>query len=152
MALDNALLDKEPMVEQNAAWALGQIGDTGLPSLRNALRDGDTFVKRDAASALLQMKDADKVHDLLKDILPLCRDTNSEVRRAALNVLVRIVDTGDQEAIPPLKWALDDRDIENKRNAALALSNIGGEETGYRRCRPCSTRSAPTTWTCGGKR
>ena len=129
LALDNALLDKEPMVRQNAAWALGQIGDTGLPSLRKALRDGDTFVKRDAASALLQMKDADKVHELLKDILPLCRDTNSEVRRAALNVLVRIVDTGDQEAIPPLKWALDDRDIENKRNAALALSNIGGEET-----------------------
>lgn len=128
-ALETALDDREAIVRQNAAWALGQFGLDALPALKKALRDADSFVKRDAASALLQMNDADKVHELLKDLLPLCRDTNSEVRRAALNVLVRIVEPKDREAIPPLRVAMEDRDIENRRNAALALSNIGGEET-----------------------
>jgi hypothetical protein len=76
------------------------------------------------------MDEPDKVRELLKNLLPLCRDTNSEVRRAALNVLVRIVDPTDQHAIPSLLVAMEDRDIDNRRNAALALSNIGGEETG----------------------
>ncbi len=129
LALDKALGDPEPAVRQNAAWALSQFGETALPSLRRALRDADSLVKRDAASALLMMKDGDKVHELLRDLLPLCRDTNSEVQRAALNVLVRVVDPKDRDAIPSLRWALDTRDLENRRNAALALSNIGGEET-----------------------
>jgi HEAT repeat protein len=128
-ALELALSDAEAIVRQNAAWALGQLGDAVLPLLQKALRDGDSFVKRDAASALIQLKDADEVHKLLKDLLPLCNDANSEVRRAALNVLVRIVDAKDKEAIAPLKAALADRDLENKRNAALALSNIGGDES-----------------------
>ncbi len=128
-ALDNALGDQEPMVRQNAAFALAQFAEAALPSVKRALGDADSLVKRDAASVLLTMSDGDKVHDLLKDLLPLCRDNNSEVRRAALSVLVRIVDAKDREAIPALKWALDDRDLENKRNAALALTNIGGAET-----------------------
>jgi HEAT repeat protein len=129
-ALDLALNDDSALVRQNAAWALGQFGSAALPSLQRALRDADSLVKRDAASALLQMEEPDKVRELLKDLLPLCRDTNSEVRRAALNVLVRIVDPTDKDAIPSLLVAMEDRDIDNRRNAALALSNIGGEETG----------------------
>jgi HEAT repeat protein len=128
-ALDNVLDDKEAIVRQNAAWAIGQFGEKALPSLRKALVDSDSLVKRDAAGALMQVADPDKVREVLKELLPLCRDNNSEVRRAALNVLVRIVDHTDRVAIPALKWALEDRDVENKRNAALALSNIGGEET-----------------------
>jgi len=128
-ALDDALGDGTPSVRQNAAWALANFGSAALPSLARALRDADSLVKRDAAGALLQMEEADKVHELLKDLLPLCRDPNSEVRRAALNVLVRIVEPADKEAIPMLKWAIEDRDIENRRNAALTLSNIGGAET-----------------------
>jgi HEAT repeat protein len=128
-ALETALGDSEAIVRQNAAWALGQFGEAALPMLKKALHDPDTLVKRDAAGALLQMKDADKVHELLKDILPLCRDKNSETCRAALNVLVRIVEPKDREAIEPLCVPLKGRDLENKRNAALALSNIGGEET-----------------------
>ncbi len=128
-ALETALGDSEAIVRQNAAWALGQFGEAALPMLKKALHDPDTLVKRDAAGALRQVKDPDKVHELLKDLLPLCRDTNSETRRAALSVLVLIVEPKDKEAIPPLRVALEDRDLENKRNAALALSNIGGEET-----------------------
>lgn len=130
-ALDNVVAnDKEPMVRQNAAWALGKFIDVSLPSLGKALKDDDSLVKRDAASALLGVtKDADKVRPMLKDLLKMCRDTNSEVRRSALGVLVFIVDGRDKDAIPSLKWAMEDRDIENRRNAALALSNIGGEES-----------------------
>lgn len=138
-ALETGLGDSEAIVRQNAAWALGQFGEPALPLLKKALRDPDSLVKRDAASTLLQIKSydkasksynlSDKVHDLLKELLPLCRDTNSETRRAALNVLVLIVEPTDKEAIAPLRIALEDRDLENKRNAALALSNIGGAET-----------------------
>jgi HEAT repeat protein len=128
-ALENALADKEATVRQNAAWAVGQFDAKAIPLLRKALRDDDSLVKRDAAGALMQVSDPDKVREALKELLPLCRDTNSEVRRAALNVLVTIVDSTDKDAIPSLLWALEDRDIENRRNAALALSNIGGPET-----------------------
>lgn len=138
-ALEAALGDKEAVVRQNAAWAIGQFGDSALPLLKKALHDEDTLVKRDAAGALLKNRVfdkatnsnylSDKVHDLLKDLLPLCQDANSETRRAALSVLVLIVDPKDREAIAPLKSALEDRDIENRRNAALALSNIGGDDT-----------------------
>ena len=129
-AIVTALRDDEAIVRQNAAWAAGRLGVDGLPSVKKALRDTDSLVKRDAASALLPLaEDADKVpkvHELLKDLLPLCQDKNSEARRAALNVLVRIV---DKEAIVFLRSALDDTDLENRRNAAFALSNIGGDET-----------------------
>jgi HEAT repeat protein len=137
-ALLRASNDNKAIVRQNAAWAMVQFGVEAPPLLKKALGDPDSLVKRDAATALLYLGSQDEeinakvheqVHALLKDLLPLCRDTNSEVRRAALNVLVRIVDGNDKEAIAPLRVAMEDRDIENRRNAALALSNIGGEET-----------------------
>lgn len=129
-AIEAALNDTEAIVRQNAAWAVGQYGLEALPLLRKALRDQDSLVKRDAASSMLLMNDADKVHEYLADLLPLCRDVNSEVRRAVLNVLVRIVEPKDKDvAIAPLLVTLEDRDIEIRRNSALALSNIGGEET-----------------------
>ena len=110
-ALELGLRDSAAIVRQNAAWALGQLGEAALPLLQKALRDSDPFVRprRVASRALLasSSKDADEVHKLLKDLLPLCKDDNSEVRRAALNVLVRIVDSKDKEAIPALKAALD---------------------------------------------
>lgn len=129
-ALDQALSnDREPMVRQNATWAIGRYGESALPSLARALRDADSLVKRDAASALLHVtSDVDKVHELLKDLLPLCQDKNSETRRAGLNVLLVIVVPDDKSAIDPLRSLLDDADIENRRNAAMALSNIGGDE------------------------
>jgi HEAT repeat protein len=129
-ALDNLVAnDKEPMVRQNAAWALGKYIEVTLPSLGKALRDDDSLVKRDAASALLSVtRDSEKVRPMLKDLLKMCRDANSEVKRAALSVLVIVVDGRDKDGVPALKAAMEDRDVENRRNAALALSNIGGAE------------------------
>ncbi|MSQ96627.1 MAG: HEAT repeat domain-containing protein [Gemmataceae bacterium] len=129
-ALDSVVKnDKEAIVRQNAAYSLARFGEAALPGLQHALRDTDAMVKRDAASGLMYTKDASKVRTVLKDLHPLCKDPNSEVRRAALNVLVQIVESGDKEVIPSLLSALEDLDLENRRNAALALSNIGGADT-----------------------
>lgn len=127
-ALTAALADSEPAVKQNAAWALGRFGNDALPALRKALRDADPLVQRDAAGALLQVPDGDKVHELVPELLPLCEAANSEVRRAGLEVLVRVVDKDDKQALAILRKLLDDRDLGIKRTAALTMSNIGGRE------------------------
>jgi HEAT repeat protein len=128
-ALDKALADDEAIVRQNAAWSIGQFGAAALPSLKKALTDKDSLVKRDAAGSLLQIDNPDKVREVLDELLPMCKDSNSEVRRAALNVLFIIVDRADKAAIPTLAEVLKDNDIDNRRNAALILSNIGGSDT-----------------------
>ncbi|MBI3824040.1 MAG: HEAT repeat domain-containing protein [Planctomycetes bacterium] len=74
------------------------------------------------------MSDGEKVAELKTELLQLCRDNNSEVRRAALNVLVRVLNNKDKDAIAPLQEAMQDKDIENRRNAAIAMSNIGGDK------------------------
>ncbi len=138
-ALEGALKDREAIVRQNAASALVQFGPDAPPMLKTALADADALVKRDAATALLYLGGSNdekfneqvhaKLREVIPDLLPLCREPHTEVQRAALNVLVRIVTSEDKAAIPSLLVAMEGRDIENRRNAALALSNIGGEET-----------------------
>ena len=44
-------------------------------------------------------------------------------------MLVRVVDAKDKKAVADLASALNCKDIENRRNAALALSNIGGDDS-----------------------
>lgn len=127
-ALSAALSDSEPAVKQNAAWALGRFGTDALPALRKALRDSDPLVQRDAAGALLQVPDGDKVHELVPELLPLCEASNSEVCRAGLEVLVRVVDKDDKQALPILRKLLENRDLGIKRTAALTMSNIGGKD------------------------
>lgn len=128
-ALQTALGDQHAMVRQNAAWGLWQFGDDAVPLFQKALGDTDSLVKRDAASALLRVPNSPKVRDLVDPLLALCRDNNSEVRRAALAVLVRLVDSSDKNAITALRGVLDDKDVENRRYAAVAISNIGGEKS-----------------------
>ena len=127
--LEAALRDAAPEVRQNAAWALGRVGPAALPKLREALRDGDAFVKRDAAQAL-NLFDPIPLRPALDDFLKLCHDDNSEVRRAAVAVLIRIVGPEDAKvAARSLQSVLGDRDEEIRTNAALALANIGGKES-----------------------
>ncbi len=126
--LEAALRDSSGPVRQNAAWALGRLGPASIPKLREALRDPDPFVKRDAAQSL-NLFEPVPVRAALGDLLDLCRDQNSEVRRAAVAVLVRIVGPEDAKgASAPLQAPLADKDEEIRRNAALALANIGGKE------------------------
>jgi HEAT repeat protein len=126
--LHAALSDPKPEVRQNAAWALGKIGPPGVPGIRKALGDNDSLVKRDAAAALAPL-DPQAAHAALAELLPLCSENNSELRRAALTVLVKVLGPEDTIAINPIRQALLDADAEVRVNAALALSNIGGKET-----------------------
>ena len=127
-SLETALRDTAPEVRQNAAWALGRVGDSAVPKLREALRDSDPFVKRDAAQSLGLLKPV-AVRVALGDLLTLCHDENSEVRRAAVGVLIQIVGPEDAKfAAKHLQEVLGDKDEEIRTNAALALANIGGKE------------------------
>jgi HEAT repeat protein len=127
-ALEAALADPFPEVRQNVAWALGRVGPPAIPKLREALSDGDPMVKRDAAQSL-GLFDGPLLRDTRDDLLKLCHDGHSEVRRAALSVLIRIVAPEDAKiAASPLQSVLTDADEEIRRNAALALANIGGKE------------------------
>jgi HEAT repeat protein len=127
--LEAALRDSYPEVRQNAAWALGRIGQPAIPKLREALRDTDPFVRRDAAQSLYQVAEPEPIRVALDEFLNLCRDDNSEVRRATVTVLIRIVGPEDAKtAAAPLRGVLTDGDEEIRTNAALALANIGGKE------------------------
>jgi HEAT repeat protein len=125
-ALERALKDPSPEVRQNAAWALGKLGAANVFALRIALRDQDYLVLRDAASALAGF--GRQGHSALPELLALCQHKHAEVRRAALGAVVGMVTIKDKEAYEPLRRALGDPEIEARRNAALALGNIGGEE------------------------
>jgi HEAT repeat protein len=127
-ALVDALNDSKGEVKQNAAWALGKIGEAGVPGIRKALGDADSLVKRDAAAALAPL-DPKVSRPALGELLPLCRDPNTETRKAAVIVLVKIVAPEDTAALAPLRPLLDaGEDPEVRANAALALSNIGGKD------------------------
>lgn len=127
--LEAALRDSYPEVRQNAAWALGRIGQPAIPKLREALRDTDPFVRRDAAQSLYQVPEPEPIRVALNEFLNLCRDDNSEVRRATVAVLIRIVGPEDAKiAAAPLRGVLTDGDEEIRTNAALAMANIGGKE------------------------
>src|SRR5207302_8479714 len=104
-----------PEVRQSSAWALGKIGEVGLPSLRKALADADNLVKRDAAGALSKF-DPKTARLALNELLPLCAVNNSEVRKAALIVLVKIVGPDDSAALAPIRQALGDPDAEVRAN------------------------------------
>ncbi len=119
--------DARPEVRQNVAWALGKMGLAGFPGIRKALGDPDPLVQRDAAGALASF-DPQVVRPALKELLGLCGEKNSEVRKAALIVLVKIVTPDDKAALEPIRQALTDSDPEVRVNAALALSNIGGSD------------------------
>jgi HEAT repeat protein len=125
-ALDSAMSDPVPAVRQNVAWALGKLGGDSLPSIRKALVDTDSLVQRDGATALASF-DPKAARPALDDLLGLCLKNNSEVRKAALGVIVKIVGPDDKAAVAPLRQALLDPDSEVRANAALALSNIGGK-------------------------
>ena len=127
-ALETALAsDTSPAVRQNIAWALGKIGPESVTSLKAALRDPDPVVQRDAAKSIGLFKD-EVARKALPELVACCQVKNSQVRSAALNVLISILDVEDKKAAASIAEALDDPDLEVKQNAALALSNLGGKE------------------------
>src|SRR5262249_42540539 len=126
-ALGKALKDGNPAVRQNVAFALGRLGEKAVPYLREALRDDDVLVRRDAASSLGEM--GDKARPAISDLVNSLNKagTDSEVKKIVLATVVKLVKPTDRDAIADLAKVLNDRDPEVRRNAAFALSNIGGD-------------------------
>jgi HEAT repeat protein len=120
--------DPTPGVRQNIAWALGKIGPETISSLKTALRDADPAVQRDAAKSIGQFE-ADVAKKALPELIACCTIKNSQVRLAALNVLINIIEENDPKAGASVAQALDDPDMEVKLNAAFVLSSIGGKES-----------------------
>lgn len=124
--LTTALEDKSPAVRQNVCWALGKLVDGVVPGLQKGLHDADPLVQRDAAMSLSGLPPKD-VRPALPDLFDLCAADNTEVRRAALTVLVKAVGSSDTKGAASIAAALNDADEEIRNIAALTLSNIGGE-------------------------
>jgi HEAT repeat protein len=131
-ALNKAVADASPAVRQNAAWALGQIEPTDLSGLKRALSDDDATVIRDAAKAVAEVADtsddaAKLAHQLLPELLNRSVNQDTEVRKAVVGALAKIVTEKDDAAVNPLRERLkESENIEVRYNAALALGNMGG--------------------------
>jgi HEAT repeat protein len=139
--LEEALKDDSALVRQSAGWALAKLGAPAIEAVKKALRDKDSLVKRDVATSLepcivwnkqyakgvvpLEIKEA---RPLVPDLAELCREDDSDVRRAALGVLIKLVNGDDGKYIRLIASALTDQDEEVRTYAALTMSNIGGKD------------------------
>jgi HEAT repeat protein len=134
-ALDAGLKDADAAVRQKVTWALGFMGDRVTASLRQALQDDDPLVRTTAAVALGRLS-PDAAHAAKPELIRCCQDqidparqaAYTEMRKAAICALVRLLGPGDGDARPTLLAALQDPETEIRWNAALALGSIGGPE------------------------
>ena len=99
------------------------------------MEDPDPLVKRDAAGSMEKWP-PEEVRPALPELVWLCREdkklspaNNSEVRRAALIVLIKAVNPDDHQYIADILVALADPDEEIRNYAALTVGNIGGDES-----------------------
>jgi HEAT repeat protein len=133
--LNAALKDPIAGVRQNVAWALGRMGDEAAASLKQALQDSDPLVRRDAAKAL-ELLSPDAAYAAKAELLncyqdkvdPAQKAAYTEMRKAAIAALVRLLGPEDKDARPALLAALKDPEIEIQRNAAFSLGGVGGPE------------------------
>jgi HEAT repeat protein len=129
-ALASALDDDRPAVRQSAIWSLGKLGASSMAALKRGLTDPDAGVRREALTALepIAKKNRSLFRDLKRPLVDLVGDPESEIRRKALAVLIDVLDADDSALAPSLAKRLRDESYETRRNAALALSKIGGDD------------------------
>lgn len=119
--LVEALLDadEDPLVRCNAAWALGEIGDSAAqPALREALRDQDSGVSAAAAEALTDFRDPADLPLILESL----HDEKGRLREGAVKVFKKL---GGDAGVAGLIEALQDEDREVRNSAAWALKEVG---------------------------
>src|SRR5262249_47514867 len=88
--------------------------------------DADPVVRRDAAAAVGQLA-PEFARDALAELVQCCGVNDSEVRKAALGVLAKMVGPEDKGLAPGIRGMLSDKDGEVRRNAAFVLASIGGD-------------------------
>lgn len=110
--------DESPLVRDNVAFALGEIGDnSAVPYLIRALKDPDEWVRKSAAKAL-SFLDAKKAGE---DLISLLNDPSPAVRKSAARTLGIL---GVTQAIPYLEKLLSDENILVKKCAREALERL----------------------------
>lgn len=131
-ALGEALNDKDENVCSEAARALAQIGEAGVPPLVAGLKGKSDHARRYSAEALQRLAfrerhvRTDKTHaaPAVPALIPLLKDSDVKVRRAAGLALAAIGLEADK-AVPALLVALKDRDEDVVCVAIRALGEIG---------------------------
>ena len=117
--LIKALRDKDRIIRQDAANALGKIGDErAIEPLIKVLGDSNEFVRGAATGALGEIGDVRAVLPLIQAL----EDDGWGVAKAAAEALGNI---GDTRAVEPLIKALKDDDSNVSSASAEALGKIG---------------------------
>jgi HEAT repeat protein len=117
------LKDKNPAARQEAAKALGTIGQPALPALIELLKDPDSDIRVAAADALARSgSDARSARSALDKAM---KDTEPLVREHAASALAAVVDRDDQSLLPTLINGLQDQNAEVRRQVAVALGRFG---------------------------
>jgi len=109
-------------VREDAAFALGEIGDTrALDPLIDALKDEDTFEQDVIVVALGKLGEP----WALEPLIALLKSVHVEQRRQAAIALGKL---GDPAAIEPLTALLQDKDMHVRREALEALETLGWKD------------------------
>jgi HEAT repeat protein len=131
-ALLAALGDPEPMVRQNAAWALGRLGPDpaagASAGLARALSDQDPGVRRDAAAALGDLGGPAPLAAVSALLACARQEKEAFVQKVVLDSLVKLAGPQNKDLAAELGRLLKEGDTPAARAAALALGKIGGSD------------------------
>lgn len=126
-ALRKALRDKDARVRRDAASAVGQLNEKGrpaLPELLDCCLHPDTEVKKFALATLVRLVNREDAR-VAAELKPVLNDPDLEVRSNAALALGNIGGDAAREAVPVLIDALKQGHTELRRQAAVAIRNIG---------------------------
>jgi HEAT repeat protein len=132
--LIDALNDKEWTVRNQAAFALGKLGDPEAiqPLLRSLQKDQDDDVRRNAIIALKKiiggqtgMSDPPMMKEAIKPLIKTLHHTHHRVRFPVAECLVAI---GEPAVEPLIKALKKSKDYESRNLMIRILGEIGGEE------------------------
>ncbi len=142
-ALINALHSDDPQVRQGAADALAKIGQPAIPDLIKALQSKNQRVRWNAAAALGKIYYRDESTGYIKNadavisaLVKLLKDSHLQMRQRAAKSLWQIsaqwyqyrkVTPAAKQAIPQLRLALQNPDVNLRRSAAAVLANMRAE-------------------------
>jgi len=115
-----ALADEDYGTQEDAIWALGEIGETAVEPLIQALQDEDEGVRYGAAEALGEIGDVRAVEPLIQGL----QDEGEGVRKS---VVVALRKMGDTRAVEPIIQTLQDEDSDVRLVAVIALGVIGDD-------------------------